>query len=1009
MVRLLLTTLLLGSAAWPAELQVLDDFEHGVRGWYLVEGTKPAGAPPLCVMTASAEAKVGRGAARLSYQPCPNTWTHMQLNISTTDWIANNCDRVSFWLKGDGSGERLNVMFGNYELRPALSYRHAVTLDFTGWRQFVVPFAEFEPQGAMAANLGKLVLVQLNVSTTSKPVDVLLDDLVALPAEREGPPTRFFDFVEVPTGGWDTRGPTGALPVDNLHGLPPDKRPPVYLHGIGNHPELHNPVTFAVTYPEAGRFGVKVSSTSGYGGSRLLLKVDGEERLRRDFPGETETALLDYRGYYGVPVGAGPHTITVDNDGKDWIVVEAYCFDNYRTADARLRREDGRVEAQVMDADGRPLEGVTVEAYVADEPIPLARQADGTWLSETLWGRFLSGRYPVRVVARRGEETLFAKTLTATLGSPRLRPAKTAFSVDSGVMLDLIYTSEADAPLPGQHLVAKVAGREVPCVEQPDGVYRADLGRLPAGRYRGAVKVEGGRTFEAPFLVYDAAARPWEAEGLIRLGPKGRFETSAGKPYTPWGYATIGLFAPDPEVVVRLQGPAQWCRASDEDIVNWVAMLAAYGVNCVRFGVTVDAKSIGGDTGGHADPYLLGRLRRLLDLIGPMGVRAIPVLWWGHYRNFGYQGIAAYDALIQKQADWFTNPEALKLQRQYVREVVEPFKDDPRILAWEVMNETYRAGGDLDAAIRWTNQIVATIRSVSPRHLITTSACEATPGPELSWIRAADVDFFNYHAYPTYPDYDSFRRLVGDAPRELGNYAALMTLCDRLGPKVSLLGETGNDRTREADYPELKALITRDCLWLSFLNGSPGGISWDAIADAREFAILSEITARVDWRTFEPAPTPVAVRVTAADLELPNLARYTWWSLEHAVPLTFVPPDAVPAKGQVVLQGDRFSPPDSPPSTRVTVSPGFQAAYLASKDSQVLIAYVRNLAGVPRLNVRARETRPLTITVRPPGPGKLEVWDLDSRTKVKELAVQAEARVELGPTAHDYAVVVAGR
>jgi len=772
---------------------------------------------------------------------------------------------------------------------------------------------------------------------------------------------------------------------------------------------LHNPVTFAVTYPEAGRFGVKVDKTSGYGGSRLIIKVDGQEQLRRDFPGQTETVLLDYRGYYCVPIGPGPHTVTVDNDGNDWIVVEAYCFDNYRTADARLRREDGRIEAHVMDAEGRPLGGLTVEADVADTPVRLVQEADGTWLSESLWGRFPCGRYPVSVAARREGKVEFEKTLTATLGSPRLRPAKTAFNVKSDVALDLIYTSEADAPLPAQSLIARVGDRQVPCIEQPEGAYRAQLGRLPAGRYRAEVQVEGGRTFEAPFIVYDPGATPWETEGLIRLGPNGRFETSAGKPYTPWGYATIGLFAPDPEVVAGLQGPAQWCRAKDEDIVNWIGMLAACGVNCVRFGVTVDAKSIGGDTGGHADPFILERLRRFLDLIGPLGVRAVPVLWWGHYRSFGYQGIPAYDALIKTQADWFTDPEALKLQQQYVHEVVEPFKNDPRILAWEVMNETYRAGGDIDASIRWTNEIIRTIRSVSPQHLITTSACEATPGPELSWIRGADVDFFNYHAYPTYPDYDAFRKLVGDGPREMGNYAALVTLCDQLGPKVSLLGETGNDRTREADYPGIKTLITRDCLWLSFVNGSPGGISWDAIADARELAVLSEIAATIDWRTFQPAPAPVAVQVTDPDAELPNLARYAWWALEHAVPLAFAAPDAAGAEGQVVLPGGRFSPPASLPSTRLTVSDGFQAACLVSKDGQVLIAYIRNVASVPRLNVRAREARPLTISVRPPRAGKLELWDLDRRARVKELEVQKEAHIEVGTTAHDYAVVLARR
>jgi len=88
------------------------------------------------------------------------------------------------------------------------------------------------------------------------------------------------------------------------------------------------------------------------------------------------------------------------------------------------------------------------------------------------------------------------------------------------------------------------------------------------------------------------------------------------------------------------------------------------------------------------------------------------------------------------------------------------------------------------------------------------------------------------------------------------------------------------------------------------------------------------------------------------------------------------------------------------------VTLAFQAAYLESTDSRSLIAYVRNLAGVGSLNVRTRRARPLTITVRPPQPAKVEVWDLDERTKVKEVAVREETQVRLGQTAHDYALVL---
>ncbi len=1006
--HLVLTVLLLGSVpAFAAELQVIDDFEHGTYDWRLVEGVKPEGSGPLCVMSMSAAAKVGRTAACLHYAACPKTWTHVQCGIRTTDWIANDCDRISFWLKGDGSGEALNLMFGNYGIKPALCFRYGIKLDFTDWRQFVIPFNDFEPKGQMATKVGRLVLAQLNVSDTQKPIEIMVDDLVALPADRGDGPARFFPVIVPGKGSWSTRGPGEAIAVDNLRGVPADAAAPAYVHGVKNHPELHSPIAFFVEYPDDGRFGVKVGGTSGWGGSRLIIRIDGEEKLRRDFPGATQTTLTEFQGYYGVPVARGKHTIVVDNDGNDWFQVESYCFDNYGTGAARLRREDGRLEATISDSQGVPLQGISVAARVADAPCTLVQQADGTWLSDSLWDRFPLGLYPVDLTARRQAAVVYQASLSVKLGAARMRPLRAAYDVNAAVNVDLVYGSEGEVPLMGQHVRVSVAGHTVECAEQGNGVYRVELGRLEAGTYLGRAEVESGRSFEVPFLVYDPGARPWEAEGIIRLGPNGWFMTGDGKDYVPWGYATIGLFVPDPETPGRIAGPSAWCRATDQQILDWIGFLAACGINCVRFGVTVDAREIGGDRGGHADPEIVARLHRFLDLIGPMGVRAIPVMWWGHYRNFNYEGIPAYDALIETQADWFTKPEALALQQQYVREVVEPFKDDPRILAWEVMNETYRAGGDIQAAIRWTNEIVKTIRSVSPKHLVTTSAAEATPNPELAWVRDSTIDFFNFHVYPTYPDYDSYRKLAGDSPREVGNYTALMMLCDRTGPKVTILGETGNDRLREMDYPELRGLITRDALWLSFLNGSPGGISWDAIADAREFIVISGLAKRIDWRRFEPVPPPLVVRLADADAQVPELARYTWWSLETGVPIGFVADSASPATGQVLLPGSSFVPPPELPKAPVSVSQGFQAATLQSKDGQVFMAYVRNVSGPTRINVRVRATAPLTMTVCPPRAGTLEVWDLDLRTLAKSVPVSGETQIRLGETAHDVALFLA--
>lgn len=1010
--------LLLALPVFAGEPQVIDDFEFGTHGWYLVEGTKPGGAGPLCVMTPHRDAKVGRGCARLQYQACPNTWTHMQLNVDPLEWVGSDCDRVAFWVKGDGSGEKFNLMFGNYEIKPSLCFIYPVTLDFTEWRRFVVSCNDFTPKGQFQAALGRIVLAQLNVSGTKKPVDLLIDDLVALPAERGGQPGRFFDLDVVPAGGWETPAPSQPATVDNMRGVPPGITLSRYVHGLRNHRDLHNPVQFAVDYPEAGTFAVKVTETSGYGGSRLLLTVDGEERLRRDFPGETETVLTQYQGYYAIEIPPGKHVIKADNDGNDWIVVQAYRFGNYSTAGVKVRRENASVTVTLLERNGSPLRGTLVEGNVAGEPLRFTRDG-ATFVSEALLGRCPYGLYPVTVTAKRAKELLFTTQRQVRVASPRLVPRRLVFPVGQPVEFLARYSDEADAPADGQKLTFRLvepgrptevarAGLQSPTPRLMEnvgeGAYCVKLSDLPAGVYEARIAVAGARTYSVKFMVYDPHGSPWIRDGIIRLGKNGRFVTQDDRPHMPWGYATIGLFLPDPEVVSPVPGQWGWCRASDEAVLAWIGLLRSYGINCLRFGLTVDAKNIGGDRGGHADPFIVERLRHFLDLIGPLGVRALPVLWWGHYRNFGFQGISAYDELIEKQADWFTNPKALELQKQYVREMVTPFRGDPRIFAWEVMNETYRAGSDLAAAVRWTNDIIGTIRSVDPNHLITTSACEATPAPETEWMRTANIDFFNYHAYPTYLDYGEYRKWAGDAIREMGNYAAMMALADRLGNRVNILGETGNDRGREVDYPEFRALITRDCLWLAFLCGSPGGISWDAIADPREFDVISRLADRINWNTLVPAVAPVAVRVADLNAELGNLARYSWWSLQSGVPVEFVPADAAPAKGQGAVPASTFQSPPAP-QPPLTISPGFQSRYLMSQDRRVFIAYVRNVGEILPQNVRTRTPRNLALRLSGFNGRSLEVWDLDARALVKTVVTTSVAmNVNLGETRHDFAL-----
>lgn len=114
-------------------------------------------------------------------------------------------------------------------------------------------------------------------------------------------------------------GASGQMPVSAI------------LHGVGNHPDCHNPITFACTLDKPTTFDVIVSSVSGYGGAKLKIELDGSSYLARDFAdpdGSTKgDTLHQYDGNYTVQIPAGKHTVVVTNSGQDWLMA------NYRFRD----------------------------------------------------------------------------------------------------------------------------------------------------------------------------------------------------------------------------------------------------------------------------------------------------------------------------------------------------------------------------------------------------------------------------------------------------------------------------------------------------------------------------------------------------------------------------------------------------------------------------------------------------------------------------------------------------
>ncbi len=142
-------------------------------------------------------------------------------------------------------------------------------------------------------------------------------------------------------------GASGQLPLTGI------------LHGIRNHPELHNPIEIRFELQHPTKFVVEVGQVSAYGGAKLVVKLDGEAIMTRDFvaPASTppEQTLKNYAGNYQFTVPDGIHSVVIDNTGADWFLagfrakefytrsvppLQAYAITGEHTVLAWIRNED---------------------------------------------------------------------------------------------------------------------------------------------------------------------------------------------------------------------------------------------------------------------------------------------------------------------------------------------------------------------------------------------------------------------------------------------------------------------------------------------------------------------------------------------------------------------------------------------------------------------------------------------------------------------------------------------
>ncbi len=115
--------------------------------------------------------------------------------------------------------------------------------------------------------------------------------------------------------------------------------------------EFRNPPTFHVEMPKAGKFQVKLNTVSSWGTNNLTILVDGKFTA-------VNNSLAKANGVYVAEVPAGPHDISVDSTGQDWVQVAAYSISNYV----------GALSCEVLNGKDRVLGRVQSRAFTYGNP-----------------------------------------------------------------------------------------------------------------------------------------------------------------------------------------------------------------------------------------------------------------------------------------------------------------------------------------------------------------------------------------------------------------------------------------------------------------------------------------------------------------------------------------------------------------------------------------------------------------------------------------------------------------
>lgn len=144
---------------------LLEDFEQGVSRWLLNDHTKAAsGQVTFCEILPSPSGAPERGSKRgaiVTFKRSTEGWATVSLPVDGKKWKAIGAERISFWLRGDGSDNHVELMLRATAEGKETRFGVTIPLNDPQWHKVVLPFSRFKNEGAsLADSVEQIYLVQ---------------------------------------------------------------------------------------------------------------------------------------------------------------------------------------------------------------------------------------------------------------------------------------------------------------------------------------------------------------------------------------------------------------------------------------------------------------------------------------------------------------------------------------------------------------------------------------------------------------------------------------------------------------------------------------------------------------------------------------------------------------------------------------------------------------------------------------------------------------------------------